>query len=133
MTAYGEVGESSNRHQLIGDSYAGFGGVGDYPSTWEKVMPDKSQRVENIHFTQCGFTSPIARNSYKGEVRKNTTTKKSNVTKKIIWPHCGPFLLPQVIPSIVAWKHHLTHLTILQNHVMGSMSDNNFHWRYACY
>ena len=28
MTAYGMVGESSNRHQLIGDSYAGFGGGG---------------------------------------------------------------------------------------------------------
>ena len=30
MTAYGMVGESSNRHQLIGDSYAGFGGGSFY-------------------------------------------------------------------------------------------------------
>ena len=27
VRAYGEVGESSARHQLLGDSYAGFGGL----------------------------------------------------------------------------------------------------------
>ena len=86
-------------------------------------MPDKSHRVENIHFIQCGSTSPIARNSYKGEVGKNATAKKSNVTKKIIWPHCGPFLLPQVIRSIVTWKYHLTHLTILQNQVANGLYE----------
>ena len=31
----------------------------------EVVVPSKSQKDENIHFTQFGFSSPIARHSYK--------------------------------------------------------------------
>ena len=53
MTAYGEVGESSARHQLIGDSFAGFWGKGLF--MWEAVQCTVmiSHRELNIHFTQC--------------------------------------------------------------------------------